>query len=279
MPEVTCPRCGVRQPVGDGAGGYTCTDCGASWMFAACENCGVRFHMRPGTTDWTCPECGHEHGSATMGEFEPEPAAHEELRIESTPASAQPGHRLTSAVIRPSGTHARSAGDDRDRGDHRGRRHRLRAVVTVLFRPRRLARDLIVGQCPVAVVDHDASPLPASARPADASRGRTTRLADTLKADAIAIKAEGDTELTAAVLRDAQGRPRISRCPCSARRHECRRSADRGRLQRDAVRIGASLALCARECQLSSRHGRTPRADVAQGDRAAHDRRGLRCNG
>jgi hypothetical protein len=28
-----------------------------------------------------------------------------------------------------------------------------------------------------------------------------TRLADTLKADAIAIKAEGDTELTAAVLR------------------------------------------------------------------------------
>ena len=32
-----------------------------------------------------------------------------------------------------------------------------------------------------------------------------TRLADTLKADAVAIKAEGDTELTAAVLADAQG--------------------------------------------------------------------------
>jgi DNA-directed RNA polymerase subunit RPC12/RpoP len=55
----------MRQELTD-ASGYTCVQCGTSWMFVACENCGERFHMRPGTTAWTCPNCGHEHGSAAM---------------------------------------------------------------------------------------------------------------------------------------------------------------------------------------------------------------------
>ena len=92
MPQVTCPRCGTRQPLADGADGYTCASCGASWMFAACENCGVRFHMRPGTTDWTCPECGHEHGSATMGAFEPEPD------LEPSPRSVRPSNRHSACA-------------------------------------------------------------------------------------------------------------------------------------------------------------------------------------
>ena len=63
MPEVTCPRCETRQPIGSGVEGYTCVRCGARWVFATCENCGQRFHMPPGTTSWTCPNCGHRHGA------------------------------------------------------------------------------------------------------------------------------------------------------------------------------------------------------------------------
>jgi len=63
MPEVTCPRCETRQPIGPGVEGYTCVRCGARWVFATCENCGRRFHMPPGTTSWTCPNCGHRHGA------------------------------------------------------------------------------------------------------------------------------------------------------------------------------------------------------------------------
>ena len=63
MPEVTCPRCETRQPIGTGVEGYTCVRCGARWVFVTCENCGQRFHMPPGTTSWTCPNCGHRHGA------------------------------------------------------------------------------------------------------------------------------------------------------------------------------------------------------------------------
>ena len=63
MPEVTCPRCETRQPIGSGVEGYTCVRCGARWVFATCENCGRRFHMPPGTTWWTCPNCGNRHGA------------------------------------------------------------------------------------------------------------------------------------------------------------------------------------------------------------------------
>ena len=63
MPEVTCPRCETRQPIGSGVEGYTCVRCGTPWVFATCENCGQRFHMPPGTTSWTCPNCGHRHGA------------------------------------------------------------------------------------------------------------------------------------------------------------------------------------------------------------------------
>jgi transcription elongation factor Elf1 len=193
MPEVTCPRCGVRQPVGDGAGGYTCTDCGASWMFAACENCGVRFHMRPGTTDWTCPECGHEHGSATMGDFEPE-----EAQVDSEPAAVPAPSHLAPTAAGPA-----------------GRRPLTRA---------RLATIAIVGIVAVLAIAFALSSMggdtTAASSPSTSPSLTTTqalclhlrdlqtpredaftRLADTLKADAVAIKAEGDTQLTAAVLR------------------------------------------------------------------------------
>jgi len=203
MPQVTCPRCGTRQPLDDGADGYTCASCGASWMFAACENCGVRFHMRPGTTDWTCPECGHEHGSATMGAFEPEPEPEPEpdpeLGSAERPAQ-EPAHaeRYTAAPTR-------------------ARRPPTRA---------RLATIAIVGIVAVVAIalglsslgdETTAAPSPSTSPTPSLTTTQTlclhlrdlqtpredayTRLGDTLKADAIAIKAEGDTELTAAVLR------------------------------------------------------------------------------
>jgi len=201
MPQITCPRCGTRQPLADDAAGYTCTDCGASWMFAACENCGVRFHMRPGTTDWTCPECGHEHGSATMGEFEPEPAANEELRIESTPESAR---QATGPPRRSSGyrtpTRARLA------------TIAIAGIIAVV--------GIAFALSSLSSSDRDVSYATSSSASAPSPSLTTTqalclhlrdlqtlredaltRLADTVKADAVAIKAEGDTELTAAVLR------------------------------------------------------------------------------
>jgi uncharacterized Zn finger protein (UPF0148 family) len=158
-------------------------------MFATCENCGVRFHMRPGTTDWTCPECGHEHGSATMGYLEPEEAS-----VESV---AAPAH-LAPIAARPA-----------------GRRPLTRA---------RLATIAIVGIVGVLAFAFALSSLggetTASSSPSTSPSLTTTqalclhlrdlqtpredaftRLADTLKADAVAIKAEGDTQLTAAVLR------------------------------------------------------------------------------
>lgn len=168
-------------------------------MFAACENCGVRFHMRPGTTDWTCPECGHEHGSATMGAFEPEPDLEPELGAAEQPARG-PAHAKRSTAA-----------------PTRARRPPTRA---------RLATIAIVGIVAVVAIafglsslgdETTAAPsLPASPTPSltttqalclhlrDLQTPREdayTRLGDTLKADAIAIKAEGDTELTAAVLR------------------------------------------------------------------------------
>lgn len=200
MPEVTCPRCGVRQLVGGGAEGYTCTDCGASWMFAACENCGVRFHMRPGTSDWTCPECGHEHGSATMGEFEPEPTPDEELQIEPEPPPVQ----------RAEGSPRRSSGY---RAPTRARLATIAiagiiAVVGIAFALSSLAsadRDVTL------VTSSASSPAPSLTttqalclhlRDLQTLReDALTRLAETLKSDATAIKTEGDTELTAAVLR------------------------------------------------------------------------------
>jgi len=200
MPEVTCPRCGVRQPVGDGAGGYACTDCGASWMFAGCENCGVRFHMRPGTTDWTCPECGHEHGSATMGEFEPEPASEEELQVEPASASDRParGSRRRSSGSRPP-TRARLA------------TIAVAGIIAVVAIAFALSSLSPLGGDTAATSPAAASPSPPLTttqvlclhlRDLQTPREDAyTRLADTLKADAVAIKAEGDTELTAAVLR------------------------------------------------------------------------------
>lgn len=189
MPQVTCPRCGARQPVGDGDDGYTCTECRTAWMFAACENCGVRFHMRPGTTDWTCPECGHEHGSATMGEFEPEPSS-----------AASP----VEPVVAPARTGGRQGPPKRS-----GRRPPTRA---------RLATIAVVGILAVIAVAYALSSLAASPSPSPSltttqqlclhlrdlqtpREDALTRLADTLNADAVAIEAEGDTELTAAVLR------------------------------------------------------------------------------
>ena len=162
-------------------------------MFAACENCGVRFHMRPGTTDWTCPECGHEHGSATMGEFEPE-----EAQIVSEPAAVPTPSHLAPIAPKPA-----------------GRRPLTRA---------RLATIAIVGIVAVLAIAFALSSISgdttAAASPSTSPSLTTTqalclhlrdlqtlredaltRLADTLKNDATAIKAEGNTGLTASVLR------------------------------------------------------------------------------
>jgi uncharacterized Zn finger protein (UPF0148 family) len=167
-------------------------------MFAACENCGVRFHMRPGTTDWTCPECGHEHGSATMGEFEPEEFAPEPGPAER-PATA-PAHLKTS---RATSTRTR-------RPPTRSRLATIAivgivAVVAIAFGLSSL------GEETTAAPSSSTSPTPSLTttqalclhlRDLQTPREDAyTRLADTLKADAVAIKAEGDTELTAAVVR------------------------------------------------------------------------------
>jgi transcription elongation factor Elf1 len=199
MPQVTCPRCGTRQPLADSADGYTCVSCGASWMFAACENCGVRFHMRPGTTDWTCPECGHEHGSATMGEFEPEPDAQPALGSAEQPAPP-PGHIKRS----------RAAPTRTRRPPTRARLATIAivgivAVVAIAFGLSSL------GDKTTALPTSSTSPTPSLTttqalclhlRDLQTLReDALTRLADTLKADAVTIKAEGDVELTAAVLR------------------------------------------------------------------------------
>jgi uncharacterized Zn finger protein (UPF0148 family) len=172
-------------------------------MFAACENCGVRFHMRPGTTDWTCPECGHEHGSATMGAFEPEP----EPDLEPEPA-------LGAAEQPAQGpAHAKES----TAAPTRARRPPTRA---------RLATIAVVGIVAVVAIafglsswgdETSATPSPSTSPTPSLTTTQAlclhlrdlqtpredayTRLADTLKADAIAIKAEGDTELTGAVLR------------------------------------------------------------------------------
>ena len=201
MAQVTCPRCGTRQPTADSAEGYTCTECQASWMFATCENCGVRFHMRPGTTDWTCPECGHEHGSATMGEFEPEPASEEELQVEAASVSVRP-----TRAPRP-----------RSSGGRPPTRTRLAtiavagiiAVVAIAFALSSLSS--LGGDGGAGTSSSVGSPAPSlTATQALCLHLRDlqtlredalTRLVDTLKADAVAIKAEGDTDLTAAVLK------------------------------------------------------------------------------
>ncbi len=193
MPQVTCPRCGTRQPLEEGADGYTCTSCGASWMFAACENCGVRFHMRPGTTDWTCPECGHEHGSATMGEFEPEPATSEEPATAPAPSHARPTAAPSTGRRPPS-------------------RARL-AIIAVVGIVAVVAIAIGLSSLGEDTVAQSTSPSPSTSLTTTQAlclhlrdvliprEDAYTRLADTLKADAVAIKAEGDTELTAAVLR------------------------------------------------------------------------------
>ncbi|MEP6759687.1 MAG: zinc ribbon domain-containing protein [Actinomycetota bacterium] len=197
MPQVTCPRCGARQPVGDGDDSYTCSKCRTAWMFAACENCGVRFHMRPGTTDWTCPECGHEHGSATMGEFEPEPS--------SSPPPVDP-------VVAPAQTGGRQGPPKRSRRRPLTRARLATIAVAGILAVIAIAYALSsLGGETAAEPSPSASPSPSLTttqalclhlRDLQTPReDALTRLADTLKSDAVAIKAEGDTELTAAVLR------------------------------------------------------------------------------
>ena len=200
MAQVTCPRCGERQPIDDDVAGYTCTACEAPWIFAACDNCSVRFHMRPGTTDWTCPECGHEHGSATMGEFEPEPATDRDPEPE----------RATTAT---SPTAAPAAATRRSRGRRPATRARLATIAIV-----GIVAVIGVAFALSAIGSDDIAATPSTSPSVAPSLTSTqalclhlrdlqtlredalTRLADTLKADATTIKAEGDTELTAAVL-------------------------------------------------------------------------------
>ena len=102
-----------------------------------------------------------------------------------------PRHRPARDVHRHVRGWRPSPSSDRRRG-----RDRLRPVV-----PRGQDRCAIAVAFAFGLADHDAGALPASAGRLDPREDAYTRLADTLKADAVAIKAEGDTELTAAVLR------------------------------------------------------------------------------
>ena len=61
MPEVTCPACHTRQGIDPEASGYTCVSCGAEWDFVACSSCGSRFHASPDAPGWRCPNCGTEN--------------------------------------------------------------------------------------------------------------------------------------------------------------------------------------------------------------------------
>ena len=61
MPEVTCPACATRQQIDPAAIGYACVSCGAEWDFVTCDSCGERFHARPDAAAWTCPSCGNEN--------------------------------------------------------------------------------------------------------------------------------------------------------------------------------------------------------------------------
>ena len=227
--------------------------------------------MRPGTTDWTCPECGHENGERAMGEFGPEDAG----------ASAR----------------AASAGTRRTARAGRGRPGRARGPATRA----QLATIAVVGIAAVLAIAFALSSLggettgTATASPdpvltstqalclhlRDLQTPREeayTRLAATLQTDAATITSRGGHGPRRRGADDARGGRRLSGCPCGARGYEQQRRRSPS-ARRDAVLISARLALCARECQLSSRHGRPPGAVDAQGDRAARGRRGVRGDG
>jgi hypothetical protein len=67
MPEVTCPQCRTRQPIEPDVERYRCVVCAATWNFVRCTVCGERYHTRPGTRAWTCPNCGTPHGRNRRG--------------------------------------------------------------------------------------------------------------------------------------------------------------------------------------------------------------------
>jgi ssDNA-binding Zn-finger/Zn-ribbon topoisomerase 1 len=67
MAEVTCPQCQTRQEIDPDADGYRCVACAGTWSFVRCTVCGERFHTRPGTRAWTCPNCGTPHGRTRRG--------------------------------------------------------------------------------------------------------------------------------------------------------------------------------------------------------------------
>jgi len=67
MAEVTCPQCQTRQEIDPDADGYRCVACAGTWSFVRCTVCGERFHTRPGTRAWTCPSCGTPHGRTRRG--------------------------------------------------------------------------------------------------------------------------------------------------------------------------------------------------------------------
>jgi ribosomal protein L37AE/L43A len=205
MAEVTCPRCGTRQPIGDAAVAYTCAECGETWAFVTCDNCAVRFHMRPGTADWTCPECGHEHGSATMGQFEPEPEHEPEPEAGPEPEPEWSPAPIDTAPAPVSTPHGRRPLT----------RTRLAvfAIVGVIAVPAiAVALWSLGGGETGASSSISPSPLPSASvdstealclhlRELQTPReDALTRLAATLKADAVTFKAEGDFELAVDVL-------------------------------------------------------------------------------
>ena len=200
MPEVTCPRCGTRASLDAAAGGYACAECGAEWAFVTCANCRVRFHMRPGTQDWICPECGHENGMATMGAFEPDP----EPVITGAPDRETSGQIASAAQV-----------GDRPRRGPMSRAKlgslALLGIATVLalaFAASALGDDGTTAAAPSTTQPSPSASLSATDQLCLHLRDLQTlredalgRLGDTLKADATAIKEEGDAELGARVVR------------------------------------------------------------------------------
>ena len=177
MPEVTCPRCETRQPIGSGVEGYTCVRCGARWVFATCENCGRRFHMPPGTTSWTCPNCGHRHGAP----------AHLAPTAPATPT-------MTAATAAP----ARLAGV-------RSRRLRLGITALVAIAAIVIGSLLLTsgGETPGQSPSTSLDPVPAMClHLRDLQTPRVdafTRVATELSSDADAIEAAGNPQAADAV--------------------------------------------------------------------------------
>jgi DNA-directed RNA polymerase subunit RPC12/RpoP len=68
--NVRCPRCKTEHRLPNDASGYTCSGCGADWVFAKCAQCHSTFHAPARTASWTCKRCGFRNVSTSAPEPE-----------------------------------------------------------------------------------------------------------------------------------------------------------------------------------------------------------------